>query len=38
LYLRDVDEYIIPADEVSRIDRANRLARSEAIARLGAAR
>jgi cytochrome o ubiquinol oxidase subunit I len=35
---RDVDEYIIPADEVSRIDRANRLARSEAIARLGAAR
>jgi cytochrome o ubiquinol oxidase subunit I len=35
---RDVDEYIIPADEVSRIDRANRLARSGAIARLGAAR
>jgi cytochrome o ubiquinol oxidase subunit 1 len=34
---RDEDEYIIPADEVARIDRANRLARSEAIARMKAA-
>jgi cytochrome o ubiquinol oxidase subunit I len=33
---RDEDEYIIPADEVARIDRANRQARSEALARLGA--
>jgi cytochrome o ubiquinol oxidase subunit 1 len=31
---RDEDEYIIPADEVARIDRANRRARGEAIARL----
>ena len=27
-------EYIIPADEVARIDRANRSARREALARL----
>jgi cytochrome o ubiquinol oxidase subunit 1 len=33
---RDEDEYIIPADEVARIDRANRLARTEALARLRA--
>jgi cytochrome o ubiquinol oxidase subunit I len=33
---RDEDEYIIPANEVARIDRANRRARTEAIARLGA--
>jgi cytochrome o ubiquinol oxidase subunit 1 len=33
---RDEDEYIIPADEVARIDRANRRARSEALARLQA--
>jgi cytochrome o ubiquinol oxidase subunit I len=31
---RDEDEYIIPAEEVARIDRANRSARSEALARL----
>jgi len=31
---RDEDEYIISADEVARIDRANRRARSEALARL----
>ena len=31
---RDRTEYAIPADEVARIDRANRLARSEARARL----
>jgi cytochrome o ubiquinol oxidase subunit 1 len=31
---RDEDEYIIPADEVARIDRTNRRARAEAIARL----
>jgi cytochrome o ubiquinol oxidase subunit 1 len=30
---RDVDEYIIPADTVARIDRANRSARSAALAR-----
>jgi len=35
---RDQDEYIIPADEVARIDRANRHARAEAIAHLQAAR
>ncbi len=35
---RDEDEYIIPADEVARIDRANRSARSAALARLQAAR
>ena len=35
---RDEDEYVIPADEVARIDRANRRARSEAIARLRVAR
>jgi cytochrome o ubiquinol oxidase subunit I len=34
---RDVDEYIIPAETVARIDRANRRARSAALARLGAA-
>jgi cytochrome o ubiquinol oxidase subunit I len=34
---RDKDEYIIPAETVARIDRANRSARSAAIARLGAA-
>jgi cytochrome o ubiquinol oxidase subunit 1 len=34
---RDQDEYLIPADEVARIDRANRRARSEALARLQAA-
>jgi cytochrome o ubiquinol oxidase subunit 1 len=34
---RDRVEYIIPADAVARIDRANRSARSEAIARLQAA-
>jgi cytochrome o ubiquinol oxidase subunit 1 len=33
---RDEDEYIISADEVARIDRANRRARSEALARLQA--
>jgi cytochrome o ubiquinol oxidase subunit 1 len=33
---RDEDEYIIPADEVARIDRTNRRARSEAIARMQA--
>ena len=33
---RDQDEYIIPAEEVARIDRANRRIRSEAIARLQA--
>ena len=31
---RDRVEYIIPADEVARIDRANRSARSEALARM----
>ena len=31
---RDVPEYIIPARDVARIDRANRRARAEAIARL----
>jgi cytochrome o ubiquinol oxidase subunit I len=35
---RDEDEYIIPADEVARIDRANRRARTEALARLRPAR
>ncbi len=34
---RDVDEYIIPAETVARIDRANRSARSEALARRQAA-
>jgi cytochrome o ubiquinol oxidase subunit 1 len=34
---RDRVEYIIPADVVARIDRANRSARSEALARLQAA-
>jgi cytochrome o ubiquinol oxidase subunit 1 len=34
---RDEDEYIIPADTVARIDRANRSARTEALARLRAA-
>ncbi len=34
---RDQDEYVIPADEVAKIDRANRSARSEALARLQAA-
>jgi cytochrome o ubiquinol oxidase subunit I len=34
---RDKDEYIIPAETVARIDRANRSARSAALARLGAA-
>jgi cytochrome o ubiquinol oxidase subunit 1 len=31
---RDEDEYIIPADEVARIDRVNRSARRDALARL----
>jgi cytochrome o ubiquinol oxidase subunit 1 len=34
---RDRDEDIIPADEVARLDRANRAARTAALARLGAA-
>ena len=34
---RDVDEYIVPAEAVARIDRANRSARSEALARRQAA-
>jgi cytochrome o ubiquinol oxidase subunit 1 len=34
---RDVDEYIIPAETVARIDRANRRARSAALARRQAA-
>jgi cytochrome o ubiquinol oxidase subunit 1 len=34
---RDQDEYVIPAVEVAKIDRANRSARSEALARLQAA-
>jgi cytochrome o ubiquinol oxidase subunit 1 len=34
---RDVDEYIIPAETVARIDRANRSARSAAVARRQAA-
>jgi cytochrome o ubiquinol oxidase subunit 1 len=34
---RDVDEYIIPAETVARIDRANRSARSAALARWQAA-
>ncbi len=34
---RDQDEYVIPADEVAKIDRANRSARSQALARLQAA-
>jgi cytochrome o ubiquinol oxidase subunit 1 len=34
---RDEDEYIISADTVARIDRANRRARSEAISRLRSA-
>ena len=34
---RDVDEYIIPAETVARIDRANRSARSAALARRRAA-
>jgi cytochrome o ubiquinol oxidase subunit I len=33
---RDQDEYIIPADQVAQIDRANRSARGEALARLEA--
>jgi cytochrome o ubiquinol oxidase subunit 1 len=33
---RDQDEYVIPADAVASIDRANRRARSEALARLQA--
>jgi cytochrome o ubiquinol oxidase subunit 1 len=32
---RDRTEYVIPADEVARIDRANRLARGEARAAAG---
>ena len=32
---RDRDEYVIPAEEVARIDRANRSARSEALAATG---
>ncbi|HEY4044400.1 MAG TPA: cytochrome o ubiquinol oxidase subunit I [Rhodopila sp.] len=35
---RDEDEYAISADEVARIDRANRSARAEALARLQSAR
>ena len=35
---RDVDEYIIPAETVARIDRANRSARSAALARREVAR
>lgn len=35
---RDQDEYIIPAEEVARIDRANRSARKEALAHMGSAR
>jgi cytochrome o ubiquinol oxidase subunit I len=31
---RDEDEYVISADEVARIDRTNRSARAEALARL----
>jgi cytochrome o ubiquinol oxidase subunit 1 len=31
---RDEDEYIIPANEVARIDRVNRSARRDALARL----
>jgi cytochrome o ubiquinol oxidase subunit I len=34
---RDVDEYIVPAETVARIDRTNRSARSEALARRQAA-
>ncbi|MGO8914974.1 MAG: cytochrome o ubiquinol oxidase subunit I [Stellaceae bacterium] len=34
---RDQDEYVIPAETVARIDRANRSARSQALARLQAA-
>jgi cytochrome o ubiquinol oxidase subunit 1 len=34
---RDVGEYIVPADEVAREDRANRSARTAALARLKAA-
>jgi cytochrome o ubiquinol oxidase subunit 1 len=34
---RDVSEYVIPADEVARADRANRSARNAALARLKAA-
>jgi cytochrome o ubiquinol oxidase subunit I len=30
---RDVDEYTVPAETVARIDRANRSARSAALAR-----
>jgi cytochrome o ubiquinol oxidase subunit I len=33
---RDRHEYVVPADEVARIDRANRSARSEALARVQA--
>jgi len=35
---RDVGEYIIPADEVARIDRENRQTRSAALAALAAQR
>ena len=35
---RDTTEYVIPAAEVARIDRANRASRSQALARLQAAR
>ena len=31
---RDEDEYVIPADQVASIDRANRRAREQALARL----
>jgi cytochrome o ubiquinol oxidase subunit 1 len=31
---RDQDEYVIPADTVARLDRANRTARGEALARV----
>lgn len=31
---RDVGDYVIPAEEVARIDRANRGARSEVLARM----
>ena len=34
---RDRVEYVIPADEVARIDRLNRSARSEALVHAGAA-
>jgi cytochrome o ubiquinol oxidase subunit 1 len=31
---RDQDEYIVPADEVAQVDRANRSARGQALAHL----